>query len=278
MDTPQEKSELKNQNQNQEEEEEYLYLKHHMTKQLTSTFTKSFNYNEKSCPHFGIYRPKLKCIFLEGCHGVGKTFICNHLKNLGHNTISENFGDIIKFQKTFERKYDHPHFTIHRAQIQFILELERKIRKFYENRKVIKTLYIDRSFLTSIIYSTVLETYYYSKDLKFPDYMREIVAVSHDVANRLKNYCTIQYFVINSPNYDFLQKRIKKRILKEPWRKNRNEEDKFWTQHIQKLYSPKHFPYFVNITHTDKKIPQCTHFTSSDTLMAEFAATFANQS
>ena len=179
---------------------------------------------------------KLKLIILEGCHGVGKTYIVKKLEEQGHRVLIENFEDYLTKSRETNPQI-HIKAQLYVAQMDYVSHMIRVIRKAHEDK--CKALILDRFFLTTILYSLTLATYKFAdeKDEHFDSelFTKTLVPMIRD----LTKYCEFSYFIIGVAtldNYDKLQKRIEERLLTQPWRKDLFEHEKKWTMMIDLNY------------------------------------------
>ncbi|KAH0572245.1 Nucleoside/nucleotide kinase [Spironucleus salmonicida] len=170
----------------------------------------------------------MNVICLEGCHGVGKSTICEHLIEQGEIVLDEMFIDM-------------PHYDIIHSQsltMEFIWVANwfNRLLRLYEQHKG-KTIYADRSPYCALYYSKCTE----SEQAAFKQLIYSQIQEMSKVG--------IKITTVNiSVDSEILWVRIQDRLAKEPFRRNFSEDSRDWMDKTYKWYQS--FTWDFNIDNT----------------------------
>ena len=111
-------------------------------------------------------RARLQLVFLEGCHGVGKTTLAKKLSDKGHSVLFEKFDHFFDYACR-KLPQDTPiEEIVHYAQLGYIHDLVEAIELSYVHGE--KIMFIDRGFLSPFIMELFLKHTYQVKICFFP--------------------------------------------------------------------------------------------------------------
>ena len=220
-------------------------------------------------------REKMKLIILEGCHGLGKTFIIKKLQDAGHRALVENFDKYMAYSKLKHPKYDIFQ-TLYFAQLGYIFHLEEKIEKAYHDG--CEVMFLDRFFLSTLLYSFCYGNYISWKrkacrtDFSDGKILQRIVPI----VQRLSQYCSFDYTIFRRQNHggsDDLWDRILARAEKEPWRKNLLEGEYEWLHYINATYKILGRE-FISLIHSSANKPTVRYTEMTDETYQRFLVDF----
>ena len=154
---------------------------------------------------------------IEGCHGTGKTFICQMLKKEGYTVLDEGF-----IQKSSIPFNMHPQsFSMeHRWFSNWFNRIMSKC-----SFKKTQVFVCDRSPYSSVFYTRGGKGYLF-------------VSIIEEIMKELKEKCNIHiYTACLFVKKEELWKRIIVRLKKEPFRKNYGEDSKEWMNKVCSGYN-----------------------------------------
>ncbi|DAZ95142.1 TPA: hypothetical protein N0F65_009851 [Lagenidium giganteum] len=179
---------------------------------------------------------KLLIVSLEGCHGCGKTALCEEFEQQGYRVLDEAFMDMPSYAL-------HPQSLLMETSwvcswFERVLRLASRL-SHEKNPKYRKQVYIaDRSPFSAVFYSAnghLLEPV-------IREQMREVQA-----------YSNVQFYTANiQVDPELLWERILARLEREPERCRFNEHKRSWMEQTLAFYN--NFQWDLNVTNDHRSI------------------------
>lgn len=177
---------------------------------------------------------RLRVVFLEGTHGVGKTSIINELKARGYTVVPEGF-DLNDSNIEIE-DYVAPEEQGHNfaCELEWVGRMYKKLYRLaagFNNGKILikdNLIFVDRSFITAMIYGKLTDK------LGIQAYIH-IVEMMKDQLKIQGLDCMIIY--LSRRNEMRIQyEKILERLAQEPMREGCNERSFEWLQECYRRY------------------------------------------
>ena len=188
-------------------------------------------------------------IALEGTHGIGKTTILNELRKKGYFILDELFdGHSDDFDKPIEEdvkarqivnkqsKYPFKNYHIFAKELKWTGEQFDRLADIGEKWKngdihlKENLIFIDRSYLTPMIYGRLTEINYFM----FSNICRELVRFLESEYSMYYKIVRIDRLLVNTIEDQMTV--IRKRAEKEPWRVSLNELSDSWLFRVSVSY------------------------------------------
>lgn len=188
-------------------------------------------------------------IALEGTHGIGKTTILNELRKKGYFILDELFdGHSDEFNQVIEEdvkpkqmidehsKYPFKNYHIFAKELKWTGEQFDKLADIGEKWRVgdislkENLIFVDRSFLTPMIYGRLTEINYFM----FSNICRELIRFLESEYAMYYKIVRIDRLLANTIEDQMAV--IKRRAEKEPWRVSLNELSSSWLFRVSVSY------------------------------------------
>lgn len=198
--------------------------------------------NRSALFSFNNIRSQMKCqkihIFcLEGLHGVGKTSICNALKDKGYTVIDEGFmsGDSFEeYVSSFGSSCKCHTFALELSWVGKMLQSVCTLCNAHRKGEIVlkdRMIFCDRCFITPIIYGALTGL----GETAFLDLNTEI---NSSIAGEFN--AEFHYVYLTRPSIDGIFTKIMKRIEEEPVREKLNEANYDYLSDIEDMYAVRH--------------------------------------
>nr|CCA22315.1 conserved hypothetical protein [Albugo laibachii Nc14] len=181
----------------------------------------------------GTQCPKLTIICLEGCHGSGKTVICNEMRAQGYPVLDEAFIDMPSYSLDPQSLLMETIWVCN--WFQSILQLESRLHRTSKKHQIV---IVDRSPFSAIAYAR-------NGHLLQPLILQQM--------QEIQSLRRIQFHTVRiDVDPDVLYARICVRLEQEPERMRFHESDKNWMHTILTFYNA--FPWDFTVKNESSDI------------------------
>lgn len=199
--------------------------------------------SSRSAPFsFNNIRSQMKCqkihIFcLEGVHGVGKTSICNALKDKGYTVIDEGFMQGENFENyvsSFGSSCKCHTFALELIWVGKMLATINSLCNAHRKGEIVlkdRMIFCDRCFITPIIYGALTA----NEEAAF---LTLNTGVNSSISGEFN--ADFHFVYLSRPSIDGIFTKVMKRLEDEPVRNKLNEADYNFLNDIEEMYAVRH--------------------------------------
>lgn len=174
---------------------------------------------------------------LEGLHGVGKTSICNALKEKGYTVVDEGFmagEDFEKYVSSFGSACRCHTFALEFSWVGKMLGTVCSLCNAHRKGEIVlkdRMIFCDRCYITPVIYGALPGL----GECAFTSLM-------NIVCNAIEGEFNVKfrYIYLARPSLDDVYEKITERAEAEPVRKKLNELDYGFLENIEDMYAARH--------------------------------------
>ncbi|KAL0589942.1 hypothetical protein ABG067_001908 [Albugo candida] len=164
-------------------------------------------------------RPQLTVVCLEGCHGSGKTVICNEMRARGYPVLDEAFLDMPSYSLDPQSLLMETYWVCN--WFQSILRLENRLCLASARKN--HTVFVDRSPYSAVFYA------------RKGHLLQPLI---QEQMQEIQNLRRIQFYTVHiTVNPELLWRRICARLEREPERMRLHEADRAWMHQILDIYA-----------------------------------------